>query len=378
MATIITVGVYFLGWSDLYPQLRVGLVVFLILSSIVSIYLGAIIDKFKPIEYHRVDSINKLGLITILVFSLFILEFVYNKGIPLLLVFSKVKYEYNKFGIPFLHPLLTTFTSFFSVYIFHAFISTKRKKYILYFLLYLSINVLVYNRGMFIIILTSCFFVYITSVPRIPFKVLLWGIPLILVLFYGFGVLGNYRLVGNKTNEYFLKSSKATKEFKESIIPDEYLWAYMYISSPLANLQHTIDENPPVNNRVKDFVFVEILPDFLSKRIAPVFGAKEAEINRVSNFLTVGTIYARSYSVLGWLGIYLIFIISSGLIFLYIFALKKTNPYYVTGIAILCTFVLFNMFSNMIYFSGISFQLVFPLLLGSIKYKKGKLIFVVK
>ena len=56
--------------------------------------------------------------------------------------------------------------------------------------------------------------------------------------------------------------------------------------------------------------------------------------------------------------------------FMYILLIPKNSQYFVTGISILCSFMFFNSFTNMIYFSGISFQLLFPLLF-SIKFSKN-------
>jgi hypothetical protein len=56
--------------------------------------------------------------------------------------------------------------------------------------------------------------------------------------------------------------------------------------------------------------------------------------------------------------------------FLYVLILKPTNQFFATGIAILNSVLLFSIFDNMLVFSGLSFQLLYPLLF-SISYKKG-------
>lgn len=378
IAFTVILGIYLLGWSNLYPNLSGGLLVFVILSSLISVFLGGVIDKYNPIVYQQIKPIRNLGKTTIIVYALLVLEFIYNKGIPLLLVFSDSTYKYEQFGIPFLHPLLATFVSFYTVYIFHAFLSVRKTKYILYLILFMAVSILIYNRGMFLINLTSCLFVYFSYIKRIKVKIGIFVFAGVLLLLFGFGVMGNYRLIKKDSNEYFLNESKASDKFINSTIPKEYMWSYMYISSPLANLQNTINTNPPINFRIKDFVFTEIIPDFISKRVSSVVNAEQAEINRISGFLTVGTLFSKPYVLLGWLGIYLIFFISILFTFFYILLLKRTNKYYVTGIAILCSYTLFNMFSNMIYFSGVSFQLIYPLILGMIYFKRGKFLIKLK
>lgn len=366
--------IYSLNWSLLYPVLSWSLVLFFVFAFIFSTYLGAIIDKFNPITYKVLEGDN-IKPFVLVIYLLNISEFLYNGGIPLLMVFTIDSYDYSQYGIPVLHPLIATFTSFYTVYVFHLVLSSKFKKHLLSLFLLLTIPLLIYNRGMFLISLTSFLFVFLMSIRSIKFKRILWISAFVLLIFYGFGVLGNYRMVKNSSNDYFLKVSKASDSFKESQIPEEFLWSYIYISSPLANLQHNVNTNPPYNTEFKSFLFCELLPDFISKRAALLFNAKPMEKVGVADFLTVGTVFSKSYTALGWLGIFLMFFFLMALTFAYLILLKKTNKYYVAGIALINTFIVYNSFSNMIYFSGLSLQLVFPIILGYVTYNKGKLSF---
>lgn len=231
---------------------------------------------------------------------------------------------------------------------------------------------------MLLMSLVSCLIVFVMSQKKIRLKAFSFIAVLVAVLLYFFGVLGNYRMAKSSSNEYFLKKAEATDSFLDSRIPKEYFWSYIYISSPLANLQNNIHENAPGQIRVKDFLTTELLPDFISKRLAKVNHAEQAEILQISFFLTVGTVFARSYSLLGWPGIYLMYLFIAATILFYILILKKSNKYYVTGISILCTFVIFNAFSNMIYFSGVSFQLIYPIIFGTVSLRFKKYKFIVK
>lgn len=362
---------YQLGWSTLYPPLSIEVIIFFAVSFLVSLYLGAVIDKYKPINFVNIEE-SLSTRILIGIYFLFILEFIHNRGIPLLLVFTDSGYKYNEFGIKTLHPILATFTSFYSVYIFHVFLSTRNKKYLVFLFLLLLLPILYFDRGAFFIVLTSMLFVYLMSVRKIRIKIL--GIILVSVifLFYLFGVLGNYRVTRTPSNDYFLEISDASEKFIDSKIPKEFMWSYIYISSPLANLQSNITKEAHQKKQVKNFIVTELLPDFLSKRIAPLIHAERAELKNISPFLTVGTIYARSYVLLGWAGIIIMFIFCSAFVFSYIILLRKNSIYYVTGISILCTFVIYNSFTNMIYFSGISFQLVYPLVMSLFVFKANK------
>jgi len=364
---LVIVIIYQLGWSSLYPKLTIWLIVFFIITAISSLFLGGTIDKYNPIQYKKATGNTSSKRVILGIYILLACEFIYNKGIPLLMVFKNPSYDYIEFGIPTLHPILVTFTSFYTVYVFHVVLSEKKKRDLIKLIILLVFPILIYNRGMLMISLVSGLMVYLMSIKKIKYKIFAYITVLVLILLFLFGVLGNYRLTGGSSNEYFLEVAEATESFKDSRIPEEYFWSYIYITSPLANLQNNINENKPEHLRVKDFFLTELIPDFVSKRIAGVFHAERGEISQIAGFLNVGTIYSRSYSLLGWFGIYLMYFFIAGFVLLYIIILKRSNKYYVTGIAILNTFIIFNSFTNMIYFSGISFQLVYPIIFGIFK-----------
>ncbi|NLN30456.1 MAG: hypothetical protein GX158_04345 [Bacteroidales bacterium] len=353
--------VFHLGWSEIYPPLGAGLIVFFVITFLLALYIGAFTDRYLPVKYSEITVSGRPYRTVFILYLLYVLEFIYTGGIPILLALKTATYDYQEFGIPTLHPIIATFGSFYTVYIFHLFLSTREKKYLTILLLLLAIPVLIFNRGMLLINLTSMLFIYLLSVKRIKLKVLMFLLISSLVILYLFGVLGNYRLAKSPDNEYFLEISGANDKFLNSGIPKEYMWSYIYVSSPIANLQNNINNNPPVNFKVLDFLIMELLPDFISKRISPLAGAERPEPRNISHNFIVGTVFCSSYNLLGWPGIYLMFFAITFFVLFYLGLLRKSNPYYVTGVSILMTFMVYNTFDNMIYFSGISFQLVYPL-----------------
>lgn len=353
---------YQLGWSELYPPLGIGLIIFFISTFLLSLYLGAVIDRYLPIRYLEIKERDKPFRTTIILYVLFILEFIYNGGIPIVLTINNSGFNYKDFGIPTMHPIIATFTSFYTVYVFHLFLSTKKKIYLTVLLCLLTIPLLIINRGMLLMNLTSMLFVFLLSIKRIRIKVFLAIIIFALIILYFFGLLGNYRITKTSSNDYFLEISEANDRFVDSSVPKEFMWSYIYMSSPVANLQNNINANPAINFHVRNFVIMELLPDFISKRIAPLFGAERTGTSNITKYFIVSTVFCYSYNALGWPGIYLMFLIIAFLIVLYVILLRKDNRYYVTGIGILMTFMIYNTFDNMIYFSGVSFQLVYPLI----------------
>ena len=240
------------------------------------------------------------------------------------------------------------------------------------------------NRGMLVIILVCCVFVYLIknqnkiTVPKIL------GLTAIVILgLYLFGVTGNIRVNNSYQtgtslldNNLFLSIGGATDEFKDSPIPNEFFWAYIYIASPLANLQETI------NNYVHEedihlydsFVFTttQLIPDFIGKRIVSLYNIVIPGSYQITPKLNVSTSLVQPYVLLGWAGIALFTIFAFLFAFFYILLLKKLDSeYLVVGVVLMNAIFVFNTFSNMFSFTGLSFQLVYPVLLTLFSVKKN-------
>ncbi|MDD7792752.1 O-antigen polymerase [Clostridium sp. 'White wine YQ'] len=362
---------YLLGWSNLYPNLSLSLIVFLIVTFLSSGFLGRYYYKINGTEFNLISYKKKYMYGVYFIIIGFLLEFIYTKGMPL--TNSSIIYADYK-GIPTIHVILYTFTIFYSIFLFYLFICTRKKILIGGFIVTLIPSFLLISRGMLLNIFIGCFFVglqYIVSKKLINKKVILGISSSILVVFFIFGLFGNYRnnkqisSVENKfSSDYILSIGEASNGFRNSIIPKPFFWAYLYISSPLANLQKNIDEyNPNINNvNFKKFITVEIIPDFISKRISSTYVKDSSKkVKLIKPNLVVGTVFMGAYYYLGWVGIILIYLYMAIFIFIYLKLIKENKTYYVVGIASLCNIIALNTFSNMLSYSGMLFQLVYPL-----------------
>lgn len=359
-------AVYQLGWSEVYPPLSIFLLIFLITTIIVAFALSHWWSKQGVKE--KVDSSKKINpwLVTAFLFLLWIADFIHEGGVPLYKILNGIPYDYKQFGVPSLHVLAVTFGSFYCIYLLHAFLIEQKNKFLILYIINMSVAFLIYSRSMLFFNLTSSAFLYLLTLNRIPYKKLAWGTPAIILLFYFFGVVGTKRVSFESNSKYdptlFLETGRATSAFKNSIIPKEFFWPYIYISSPMANLQVNINTFPvkPINTkRVLEFFNNEILFESISKRINAVVGTEREKENTIKDPFNVSTVYSRGYSYLGWTGI-----IVTGLIVLAlpIFYLKmiRRNPYRLPALAILCTTYLFLTYDNTIRLMALGFQLVYP------------------
>ena len=376
--------IYNLKWSNLYPSISNTSYIFYILTILISMACGLLYKiKFKH-ESRKNKNIINIGKFTILIWVGHILEFIYSGVIPFIEIsIKKTSYIYKNYtGIPTFHVILVTFNSFFAIYIFHRYLIEKNKKYLLYFIINLIPAMLIYNRAMVVLIFISCASVYIYE--RFDGKITLKSIFILAVLgiafIYLFGISGNirsnrdYKIDDNRDSSYIMLIGNASNEFRNSIIPKPFFWGYIYSTSSLANLEQTFltNYNHKINvQSMVKFINSSILPDFIAKRIDSMLDIEYKEsYEQVSPNLTVSAFYANSFVNLGWLGVILLFLYLVFFIFMYRILLDKDSCFFITGISMLNTIVIFNFFSNSFTFSGLSFQLIYPLIFSILMDKK--------
>src|SRR5690606_10176822 len=114
------------------------------------------------------------------------IEFIYFGEIPILSLINGIEgVDYKDFGIQSFHVLLISFNSFLIVYLFHCYLSTKRRRIFVYYLIALLPAILVVNRGMFLIGILSSFIVFLMSRKRfLTFKQFVFTTSILLVILY--------------------------------------------------------------------------------------------------------------------------------------------------------------------------------------------------
>lgn len=361
--------VYMLNWSDLYPEISTAMIVFFAITFFCFGVSGLAINYLKLIQ--RTYSQTSTLLITRSAFVLlffYFLEFIIEGDIPLLSKLAgRAGVHYMEFGIPLLHGILISFNSFLIAHTFSTYLSTKNKLLLkTYFLLYIP-ALLFFSRSILMLGLLTSVFIYIHYSKKLRFGNQVKLIVLGGVALYLFGVLGNLRSGG----DYIYEQSKATEKFMESSIPKEFYWTYLYVASPLANFQNTVNKTKKVEKDFVGFIFYENLPQIISKNFGSTFNIPQRDLVRLIPWLTVGTTYAKSISYLGWLGPYLLFILNL-LVYLLIimFMVPKRSNYHITTISILSVIILLNIFANMLVVTGISFQLAYCIIFAFFERKK--------
>jgi hypothetical protein len=357
---------YLFGWSELYPKFSVALLSFLVITVIgnIACHLRFRRVTFRPLEEQKLPVLST----TVFIYILWTAEFFYEGGIPLFKILLHLPYNYRLFGIPSLHVFVVTFSSFFTIYLFHLYLSKRTKLLLLLYLLNLSAALLIYSRAMLFFNITGSAVVYFMTMKKIPWPRVVWIASSLLAMLFLFGILGSLRVSREANepynNENFMDTGRASESFRHSFVPKEYFWTYIYVSSSLANLQYNINERPKPTVNATTIAWTaiyECLPDFITKRLHSLRGTTPAKEYRIGYTFNVSTIYSRAYSYSGWPGMILIAAFILGFPWLFMTVIKPQSDFFITGWAILCTMYFFMSYDNTFRFTGLSFQLAYPI-----------------
>lgn len=379
---IIVLILYSFHWTYLFPKISSGLFLFVLSTSFISALWG--IKKYRRHSFcnyavvpsYKYYSFNKR--ITILSTFLFLIEFLVYRNVPLFsYVLGNADAElYKEFGIPFIHVIAVNLVLVSEFFLFQCYVSTKEKKiknkFIKLFLINFGVLTLLMNRAVLMYVILGSIFIYFVlkrNVAKYMIKItgLLFG-----VLFL-FGMLGNIRNGGDneKGKQYILRLCEATPEFEKSIVPTELFWPYIYVTSPISNVENTIRRMHPefsIDNCIS-LVVNECMPQLISKRL----NVEHKGGKLVLDSLNVGSVYMNSYAYLGWMGMLIMFIFMFIFVEVTISFIPKSDVFFLTLLVLIDIIIAFNIFDNMFIFSGIV-PAVFVVILLSLLNRKYKYI----
>ncbi len=378
---IIPFLVYSLQWSTIYPQLSSELFTFYTISFLVAFFIGVLIDRLPGFVYKPIPAFKYNFLVLFLLYGFYAVDCLYSGYIPLIAIMGGNLFYIGNltFGIPTLHLLVVTFNLFFALFVFHQYLSNRSWALLLSYVSALLPFIFLLQRSSIMYIFVGSVFIYFISQKKILIKRIVVLLVFFFAAIYLFGYFGNVRS-GNGDPTFIPRASGATEEFLTGSVPLEFYWGYLYIASPVANLQNNINIDQKVDPDYKGFVVFEMLPDIATKRVAETLSLTRREFNQINSFLNTGSIYARPFSFLSWKGMVIIFFYLIGLMNLYYIVIRKSFMFGATGLAIMFTVIALATFENSIWFSAYSLPLMYPVLFSIIrgynlttsKFKKKK------
>lgn len=360
---LFVIVIYSFGWSDLYPPLSSELLWFMLSTITLTFVLGFFLSykgafKYRKIEYNlpQIKRWTKFYVVAN------VLEIIYSRQIPVLAIVQRAESGADFYGLPMIHPLIITMGVFLGLYIFHMMMSTDKKnaiKLIPYFLISFLAVFIIFGRGLMLMTIFGCATIYIMG-HQIKFKTIATLTVSGLTVLYLFGVAGDIRI--GEAGVRITAIGEATAKFEKSAIPNEFFWSYLYLSSPLSNLEHNLqtdkihDVDAEVINKL---VLAEIVPEFVGNKFE---SNKKAEPNLIIPALNVSSVYARPYTMAGWIGIWIMFFYIVFYNYLLFAIIKSSSPYFVVAVAVVNILMLGNVFDNMMNYV-LSYTVFFSLFL---------------
>ena len=361
--------IYLFGWSKIFPRLSTGLLLFFMISFILFLIAGKVfIKKNQDLIKHLSINPNLNDIFFSLIILLGLIDVLYMGYLP----FMDRSHNYREFGMPVIDVLFNTLSIFFSVWFLQSFMELEKRRFLIYVGLILAIQFLLFRRSTIVWIIISSLFLLFQYLPKIKIIIILAILLCIPLLTYSFGLYGNYR--SNLSSTFILNGLGASDSFKRSGISYNQYIAYLYVSSPLANLQENIDKGEGLlnNKDYRNFFFYCVLPESITMRLEKPLDLSPPSCNLITPELIVGTIFMVSYYTLGWIGMISMILFLLVFIFLTLSVLKKWNTFSLSTFSILATAVSLMIFSNFLNrVDVILMLLIYPILFHMICRRSG-------
>ena len=355
---------YNLNISELYPKLTLNTYIFIFITVFLNFLIGIIFNKKIKRRIRKFNTNNKMKKYKLLLVLFFgFLDFYYAKSVPLLMILLKKNYSYLEFhGIPIFHGFLLSYTFYFALCSFYDYLKTKNKFYFFQVIVSFLFPMLSYSRAYCLLIICGILMLFLIYKNKLRYIFI--SIFIGIFLLYGFGVAGNIRHYYKWDDSSMIK--KIAKINVKKTKCDPIFWGYVYLTSPVGNLQNNIN----YNNNIKDLKTL-LSNNFLISTINKKIIKKSTNPKLMVSNLNVGTMFMQPYISFGFLGMYFI---GFSYIFFNILYLKilKNNSYFIIGIVILSLINVFSCFNNMYTVAGVGTTLIYPILENLKFNKKGE------
>jgi hypothetical protein len=396
LAWSMSLFLYILKLAGILPQITSSLFIFIMGGILLFGLTGFFLKKINFLIIPKQEVKINYKVLFFINNIFFLPNFLYS-GVPILNGLRD-----NGFGVPGLMILSTSFNAFTCLCCYYMYLTTGRRKFLLYCVYCLLLFTVIVSRGSIMMTLVTMFFLWMNvKNPRLNFKwIFIIFISGVFVL-YLFGVAGNQRTISTIANagltdkegnpvykvepiedneipyssDFILNLGNASDVFRNQI-PGEFFWSYLYITSPLSNLQYNINvtDSPFTLDNFYLAVVNETMFDFISKRVdANRRGFLRKTPILLLESLTVCTTFAGSYATAGWGGMFYVLIFLWLFPVIYIVFIAK-NQLAVIGISVLCTVYFFSIFDNMLVLSGLSGQMFLPIIVmffQKLKFKES-------
>jgi oligosaccharide repeat unit polymerase len=290
---------------------------------------------------------NRIKLLFLAWAGITALEIVVSGGLPIIWLLTGSAKTYRDFGLPSLHGFLMSVILACSALSFYMFLTLRQTRYLaipVFSLIWFTVTV---TRNYLIGDLLQMLFLFLAlrRPSRRQITRIVCGV-FVLVVFFGF--LGDLRSGGS---DLIRAVGRPTDRFPDWL-PTGFLWAYIYLTTPLNNLFNTITLNPSI----EDFSLVastsQLLPTFI--RVA-IFPQTLSQGDLVDENLNVSTGFVGPYTDMGLFGIGLFGALIG--ILANVFWSFRQSLFFLLGYLYIAQAMVLSIFFNQVLFLPYLFQL---------------------
>ncbi len=327
-----------------------------VIGNILSFLLIAVVIQICSPQNLRKESLNfgelklskRFRRMTYLLLGFYffcqIFQVIHFRGFPLLWLVIGSSKVYVDYGIHSLNGLLNAIFLLSSTGFFLMYLEKKSILKFFFILLLLLVPVLLVSRQLLLSLflqITCCSILYYPNSVR---KIIKYGVALLAVFIF----LGNYR-----TGLDVVVEILQPKPFVPKVLYP-LLWIYAYVVTPFNNINANIDHITPLGEPY--YELNALLPSFLSGTLG---SAGQTGYSLVHSNMTVSTFYYEALLDFGSLYAFLFMVVFQLIFFLsYRRALRSKSVVHTIEYAVLYMISVLSIFSNLLLFLPIVFQLV--------------------
>jgi len=234
-------------------------------------------------------------------------EVVVSRGVPFVWLARGEGRTAQDFGISSVHGLVNSMLLGATMLYVYAGLALRRRIFFTPIFLTLVWGVLMVSRQILMVLMVQCVLLYLQQRKVNAAKFLGWCTVGGLAVILSFGVMGDFR------SPTFVKNAAGLTAAYPDWLPSGIIWVYMYATTPLNNLIHTILMSTPLYDwsfpntaqslfpsAVRYFIFpnLDIWSGAGGILVSQVFNVSSAYVGPVQDFGLMGT-YIFSWATVG-------------------------------------------------------------------------------
>jgi oligosaccharide repeat unit polymerase len=274
---------------------------FLIVSGARWRFGAGIVDSVRAhfswlVRGHLPSLTKKLAVLSGIWVAITLVEIVVSKGIPILWLITGSNLSYLDFGIPSVHGFTNSLLLASALVSLAVYFETSQRKFLILPIGTIIWALLVISRNLLLVSLLQNVFLWLRYRAENVGRSLAKGAALAVLVLYVFGVVGDLRTGADN----FLALAAPTFEVPKWL-PSGFLWAYIYLVTPLNNMLFNLRNVIPLNTGALPNTFSLLLPSILRDVLLPP--TVDANSGLVTQAFNVGSAFIGPYQDAGMLGV---------------------------------------------------------------------------